>query len=192
MWVDIAVARAGKPIALGGEWVRPFAHAFNGGLRVDVNGWTGVPGLFACGEAAGGMHGADRIGGNMLTATQVFGARAGAEAARTAREARAEGTATPPLLFDPTGGWDQHQLLELREDLESKLEAQGLILRTAAGMRQALERCEAVVRELDRPPKDWGALRAFIQVRTVARFGVRFFTQALARSQSSGPHYVVA
>jgi L-aspartate oxidase len=57
------------------------AHAGNGGARIDENAWTGVPGLYACGESAGGMHGANRIGGAMVTGTQVFGARAGTAAA---------------------------------------------------------------------------------------------------------------
>jgi L-aspartate oxidase len=60
------------------------AHAGNGGARIDQEAWTGVPGLYACGESAGGMHGANRIGGAMVTGTQVFGARAGAAAAREA------------------------------------------------------------------------------------------------------------
>ena len=40
-----------------------YAHAANGGIRIDRNAWTGVKGLYACGELTGGMHGADRIGG---------------------------------------------------------------------------------------------------------------------------------
>jgi L-aspartate oxidase len=57
------------------------AHAGNGGARIDGDGWTGIRGLYACGESAGGMHGANRIGGAMVTGTQVFGARAGKAAA---------------------------------------------------------------------------------------------------------------
>ncbi len=58
------------------------AHAWNGGAEIDQNGWTGVPGLYACGECAGGMHGANRIGGAMVLATQVFGKRTGIHSAR--------------------------------------------------------------------------------------------------------------
>ncbi|EPR43932.1 fumarate reductase/succinate dehydrogenase flavoprotein domain protein [Desulfovibrio sp. X2] len=61
--------------------VAPAAHAGNGGAIVDAHGRTTVPGLYACGECASGMHGANRIGGAMVTATQVFGARAGRHAA---------------------------------------------------------------------------------------------------------------
>ena len=67
------------------------AHAGNGGARIDGDGWTGISGLYACGESAGGMHGANRVGGAMVTGTQVFGARAGKAAA-----VYAAGDAPPP------------------------------------------------------------------------------------------------
>ena len=66
--------------------IAPFAHASNGGAVVDKNGMTSLRGLFAVGECATGMHGANRLGGAMVTATQVFGHRAGYAAARLARE----------------------------------------------------------------------------------------------------------
>jgi fumarate reductase (CoM/CoB) subunit A len=62
--------------------VSPTAHHFMGGLRITPKGETTVPGLFACGEAAGGVHGANRLGGNSLAETQVFGKRAGEAAGR--------------------------------------------------------------------------------------------------------------
>lgn len=58
-----------------------FAHAGNGGARIDEHGRTTVPGLYACGECAGGMHGAQRLGGGMVLSALVFGARAGRAAA---------------------------------------------------------------------------------------------------------------
>ncbi|MDD1656277.1 MAG: fumarate reductase subunit A [Methanomicrobiales archaeon] len=62
--------------------VAPSAHHFMGGLRITPTGQTTVPGLFACGEVAGGVHGANRLGGNSLAETQVFGKRAGEAAGR--------------------------------------------------------------------------------------------------------------
>lgn len=62
-----------------------FAHATNGGAVVDALGRTGVPALFAAGECATGMHGANRLGGAMTAACLVFGARAGKTAAAEAR-----------------------------------------------------------------------------------------------------------
>jgi L-aspartate oxidase len=66
--------------------VTHFAHAFNGGVKINENAETGIPGLFAAGEVAAGPHGADRIGGCMMTATQVFGARAGWNAVKFAKK----------------------------------------------------------------------------------------------------------
>ncbi|HWR04386.1 MAG TPA: FAD-binding protein [Humidesulfovibrio sp.] len=66
-----------QPLAL-------YAHAGNGGARIDAHGRTTVPGLYACGECAGGMHGAQRLGGGMVLAALVFGARAGLAAAQEA------------------------------------------------------------------------------------------------------------
>jgi fumarate reductase (CoM/CoB) subunit A len=57
-------------------------HSSLGGFRIDENAETTLPHLYAAGEAAAGPHGVDRIGGHMLLASQVFGARAGRHAAK--------------------------------------------------------------------------------------------------------------
>jgi succinate dehydrogenase / fumarate reductase flavoprotein subunit len=69
-------------ITAGPMEVGPTTHYVMGGIRVDAEtGETTVPGLFAAGEVAGGMHGANRLGGNSLSDLLVFGARTGASAA---------------------------------------------------------------------------------------------------------------
>lgn len=77
-WVEVFMPEIG--------WIRltPMAQAWNGGALIDRNGRTNVQGLYACGECAGGMHGANRIGGAMVLSTQVFGRRAGMAAAKYA------------------------------------------------------------------------------------------------------------
>lgn len=69
--------------------VAPYSHAFNGGLLIDAQCRTSVEGLYAAGECAGGIHGADRIGGNMQAACVVFGFRAGKFAAKEALSMKA-------------------------------------------------------------------------------------------------------
>jgi len=67
--------------------VGPTTHYMMGGVRVQAeNGASTVPGLFAAGEVAGGMHGANRLGGNSLSDLLVFGRRAGWGAAQYANE----------------------------------------------------------------------------------------------------------
>jgi succinate dehydrogenase / fumarate reductase flavoprotein subunit len=66
--------------------VAPIAHYHMGGIRVDDTLETGIAGLFACGEAIGGANGANRLSGNAITESFVFGARAGHHAARKAMQ----------------------------------------------------------------------------------------------------------
>ncbi len=67
--------------------VGPTTHYIMGGIRVDANSqMTAVPGLFAAGECAAGLHGANRLGGNSLSDLLVFGKRAGEYAAQFAEE----------------------------------------------------------------------------------------------------------
>jgi len=65
--------------------IAPLEHYFMGGIEIDENGATNVLGLYAAGEVTGGIDGANRLGGNALTNTIVFGARAGGAAAEHAK-----------------------------------------------------------------------------------------------------------
>jgi fumarate reductase (CoM/CoB) subunit A len=64
------------------------AHFFMGGIRIDEKCQTNLEGLFAAGEVAGGVHGANRMGGNAMVEIIVFGARAGKYAAEYAKGAK--------------------------------------------------------------------------------------------------------
>ena len=61
-----------------------YAHAINGGVKIDSGSRSSIEGLYAAGECAGGPHGADRLGGNMMVTCQVFGKIAGVSAAEYA------------------------------------------------------------------------------------------------------------
>ncbi|MCZ1007656.1 fumarate reductase/succinate dehydrogenase flavoprotein subunit [Streptomyces lydicus] len=82
--------------------VGPTCHYVMGGVDVDPDtaAATGVPGLFAAGEVAGGMHGSNRLGGNSLSDLLVFGRRAGLHAAEYAQSLAAERPAVDPLQID--------------------------------------------------------------------------------------------
>ena len=77
--------KAGVDITRERVLVYPVLHYRNGGLLIDVDAQTTLPGLFACGEIAGGVHGTNRLMGNSLLDTVVFGRRAGRGAAEVAR-----------------------------------------------------------------------------------------------------------
>ncbi|MBM3173846.1 MAG: FAD-binding protein, partial [Chloroflexi bacterium] len=68
--------------------IYPTLHYQNGGIKIDPDGATTVPGLFAAGEAAGGIHGRNRLIGNSTLDIFVFGRRAGRAAAHYAKKAK--------------------------------------------------------------------------------------------------------
>jgi succinate dehydrogenase / fumarate reductase flavoprotein subunit len=68
--------------------VYPTLHYQNGGIKIDTNGATGVPGLYAAGECSGGVHGRNRLIGNSTLELFVFGRRAGIAAAQYARDVK--------------------------------------------------------------------------------------------------------
>ena len=83
--------RHGIDITVDPALVFPTLHYQNGGVEIDADGRTDIPGLFAGGEVAGGVHGKNRLMGNSLLDYNVFGRRAGISAAIWAMEHSPEG-----------------------------------------------------------------------------------------------------
>jgi succinate dehydrogenase / fumarate reductase flavoprotein subunit len=132
--------------------VGPTCHYVMGGIEVDADTEAArVPGLFAAGEVAGGMHGSNRLGGNSLSDLLVFGRRAGRAAAEHASrhadrvalsdEALADAARTALAPFERDGGENaytvQHDLQQTMHDLVG-------IIRTEPEMKEALERIAAL------------------------------------------------
>jgi succinate dehydrogenase / fumarate reductase flavoprotein subunit len=131
--------------------VGPTTHYIMGGVLVDAESQvTRVPGLFAAGECGAGLHGANRLGGNSLSDLLVFGKRAGAFAARFAKEQafgciddRQVDTASRSALepFDPatSSGSQAESPYKIQEELQAMMQDQVGIVRTQADMVRALE-----------------------------------------------------
>ncbi|MCW2655013.1 MAG: Succinate dehydrogenase [Mycobacterium sp.] len=131
--------------------VGPTCHYVMGGVEVDPDTAAAkIPGLYAAGEVAGGMHGSNRLGGNSLSDLLVFGRRAGASAAAYAQahpvtaaqlddDAVAEAGKAALAPFEREGGENpytiQHDLQQTMNDLVG-------IIRTEPEMREALDRIE--------------------------------------------------
>jgi succinate dehydrogenase / fumarate reductase flavoprotein subunit len=134
--------------------VGPTTHYMMGGIRVDGDSqMSNVPGLFAAGEAAAGLHGANRLGGNSLSDLVVFGKRAGRYAAEFAKADKATGTTvdneqlqaiarTALKPFDRgASGENPYQIqYALQEDMQDLVG----IVRTESEMQQALIKIEAL------------------------------------------------
>ncbi len=132
--------------------VRPGSHYHMGGIDTDVWGRTSMPGLYAAGECACvSVHGANRLGGNSLLETVVFGRRSGAAAAQDVRSNGTGGIFSPSavrvaerriaqLLYN----FDGVRPHVLRDELADTMYANAGIFRTS----EALEKCAADVTDL--------------------------------------------
>jgi succinate dehydrogenase / fumarate reductase flavoprotein subunit len=127
--------------------VGPTAHYMNGGVRVDADtAATAVPGLFAAGEIAGGLHGANRLGGNSLSDLLVFGRRAGLHAAEYARNLKGtltinagEVEANARQLLAPFEGTGRENPYAIHQDLQECMQSLVGIIRTEGDLKKALE-----------------------------------------------------
>jgi fumarate reductase flavoprotein subunit len=181
--------------------VVPTAHYFMGGLICGVDTSTETPGLFVAGEDASGMHGANRLGGNGVANSTVFGGIAG--------ETMAEWLAANTGLRDPDEdaiGAEleraQHPLRHkagdvnrLREILLNTMWDDVGVIRDASGLKRGLSKLAAIEEELlatgvadgDRAFNltwhDWLNMRSLVEVSKVIA------TAALKRENSRGAHF---
>jgi fumarate reductase (CoM/CoB) subunit A len=147
---------------------------FNGGILIDSDGFTGIEGLFAAGEVTGGVHGADRPGGNNLIDTQVFGYRAGrASAEYAATQGKKLLETAPPFKFDPLTQEDE-LLIAKSADLYYR---NMTIVRTRRGLQE-------VFQFIDSHRENRNLL-----VKNRMVLGAILATAALNREESRGTHY---
>jgi succinate dehydrogenase / fumarate reductase flavoprotein subunit/fumarate reductase flavoprotein subunit len=177
--------------------VAPIAHYHMGGIRVNDTLESGIAGLFACGEAIGGANGANRLSGNAITETFVFGARAGHHAAlRAARRSMPLSDVAGPAI-------DFLRSAELRDApnpaatiaaLQALMSDHVGPFRIANKLRIAIDRLAELTRDVgDRPLisssggfdpvlVDWFDLRNMLLVAQAVAL------PALARTESRGAH----
>ena len=184
--------------------VGPTTHYVMGGVRVDAySQMTDVPGLFAAGECAAGLHGANRLGGNSLSDLLVFGKRAGEYAARfaqensggeisrdhTARVARAALEA-----FDRGVDTDSAENpFEIQQDLQKMMQDQVGIVRNEDDMQAAVEGIGRLRERAERVAV--GGNREYnpgwhtaLDLRNLLTYSEAIARAALARKESRGAH----
>lgn len=194
-------ADCGFDLAGGRVEVVPTAHYMMGGVEFEIDGATALPGLFAAGEDCGGVHGANRLGGNGVANSTVFGGIAGDSMAAFVSS---EGVLRDPdhtvldagvARADIPFGLAQGDLGDLRERLWHLMWNEVGILRTDDGLRRGLaglddldaELCRTGLADGDRAFNltwhDWLNLESQIAVSKVIA------QAALAREDSRGAHF---
>jgi succinate dehydrogenase / fumarate reductase, flavoprotein subunit len=187
-------------ITKGPMEVGPTCHYVMGGIRVDAEtGRASIPGLYAAGEAAGGMHGANRLGGNSLSDLLVFGRRAGLAAAQDAKKssapnidalqiAAAEREALAP--FEATG---QDNPYTIHHELQNVMQNLVGIFRTDADLRQALVELEKLKARAKNMHVEGSRMfnpgwHLSIDLRCMLTVSEACAHAALARTESRGAH----
>ena len=193
-------ADSGFDLAAGKVEVVPTAHYFMGGVVVDVDTRTAMEGLYVAGEDAGGAHGSNRLGGNGVANSTVFGGIAGETMAKDIKSMSLRDPdedvlsmeyerATHPFRSKPD------LILPLRKQLQDLMWEDVGVMRTKSGMERALGRIDQVSESLMQVGvddqnlafnltwHDWLNLRSLCDISEV-------ITKAgLSRENSRGAHY---
>jgi succinate dehydrogenase / fumarate reductase, flavoprotein subunit len=182
--------------------VGPTTHYTMGGIRVDAETqMSTVPGLFAAGECAAGLHGANRLGGNSLSDLLVFGKRAGEHAARFAAErgvGRANGSEVEEVArlalepFSRNGGGEgpyqiQQELQDMMQDLAGIVRVEDEMERARDRLRDLRQRAGRVAVSGNREYNPgWHTALDLENLITVSEAVV---LAGLARRESRGAHF---
>lgn len=187
-------------ITKGPMEVGPTCHYMMGGIRVDAEtAESNVPGLFAAGEAAAGLHGANRLGGNSLSDLLVFGRRAGLSAAEHAKQvnppaiddAQVEG-ATREML-EPFERSDGDSPYDLHRDLQENMQNYVGIFRSEEDLKLGLDEIQKLKERAAQVHVDgsrlfnpgWHLARDLKAMLTVSE---AVALSALERKESRGAH----
>jgi L-aspartate oxidase len=156
--------------------VAPASHYASGGVRVDLNGRTSVPGLYACGETAcSGVHGANRLASNSLLEGLVFSARIAADiAAHTPEPGAPVENASREILLDPS----------VRADIQASMSRGAGVLRSSDSL---LKTSADLTRIEDRKSAEpcveaWEATNLFQLAQAILK-------AALIRQETRGSHW---
>ncbi len=181
--------------------VGPTAHYAMGGIRVDGETQeTNIKGIYAAGEAAAGLHGANRLGGNSLTDLIVFGKLAGDYAAKRAKEVSQKDLTDDEIReaieftlkpFDESNDEDPYQLhAELKELMEEYVG----IVRDEKGLTTAIEKLKEMLKRAERL-KAVGETRTYnsswhqaLDIKNMVTVALIIATAALQRKESRGGH----
>jgi succinate dehydrogenase / fumarate reductase flavoprotein subunit len=187
-------------ITKGPMEVGPTCHYVMGGIRVEAEtGQSSIAGLFAAGEAAAGLHGANRLGGNSLSDLLVFGRRAGLAAAEHAKKVPAAALDEAQIdeaereLLAPFGRAEGESPYQIHHDLQETMQQLVGIFRNEVDLKKALVELERLKERAKRMRVEGSRLynpgwHLSQDVRNMLTVSEACTHAALARKESRGAH----
>ncbi|ETP67699.1 hypothetical protein G159_16515 [Planococcus glaciei CHR43] len=178
--------------------IAPFAHASNGGVYIDPDGRSGVPGLYAIGELSCNIEGANRLGGNSTGACMVFGKRAAADCSRYMQEVEPYeiGLKAAELqldrLFNKKGKCTHAEAVhEAVDKVREILWYAGNVVRSEQQLLAAIEEINALENGLDLAHffKQQATRKLAIKAKNFLKLSPLLLQAMLERKESRGAHY---
>ncbi|KJS46249.1 FAD-dependent oxidoreductase [Desulfosporosinus sp. BICA1-9] len=183
--------------------VAPAQHFMLGGIVIDPQCRSTVPGLWVCGEAAGGLHGANRLAGNALTEAALFGRRAGRWAAAECVQPKSRVLSRlfmEEFLETRFGQWVSTELSlslevssswsETQQDLKCSMGLYVGVIRSKKGLQQAKADLSNIADRLNSQPlRTYGDLLQYCQQKMMVITSNLIVDAAWQRSTSIGSHY---
>jgi len=189
----------GRDLARGPVEVGPTAHFMMGGVVIDPACRTGIEGLFAAGEDTGGVHGANRLGGNGVAESTVFGGIAGdvmADAVVGVAERRRGADGLERAVRDAQAplGRSGGDLYALQRRLRDVMWEHAGLVRDAGGLRVVQGEIEGIARQLETAGVPGGAAlnlawQDWLNVRSQLVAARLIIASALERTESRGAHW---
>ncbi|SPD75505.1 conserved hypothetical protein [uncultured Desulfobacterium sp.] len=177
--------------------ITPACHHTMGGIPIDVKGQTALNGLYAAGEVVGGIHGANRMGGNALSEGLVFGELAG-RAASEATGSSGDLKEFAALMNVLTQKWIRFlnpvhatpsPVRDVRRPLKETLWEKVGIVRDEASLKEGIERIKSISSTLEAmvvsKPRE---LSKIVECRNAVSIGMSIAISALERKESRGSH----
>lgn len=172
-----------------------FAHAVNGGALIDSNGMTSVEGLYAVGEAAAGPHGADRLGGNMSVASQIFGRIAGEHSAAKAKRRNGQLVVMPNMnrrheFWNSLHLPDHGEAKEVKRTIQRETDRSLLIIRNGEQLGRYMDVLHCLQKQcLEEGGKTAAPRAEIVSLWHMMSTGLLMAYAADARKESRGSHY---
>lgn len=204
---DLAIRYAGVDPVDAPMPIEPAQHYSMGGVRTDIHGVTTLPGLLAAGEVANvSVHGANRLGGNSLLETVVYGRRVGRKAAELVRESSSRGFPGESakralerwnglLFMPPDKGPDDDSAFTVRQEMTVLMTNQVGVFRTGKELESAVAGIGLLKEryaQLSRPggPQPFNyALMDYLELSYLLDLCEIIARGALARTESRGAHF---